>query len=99
MLIVTPCWIEAFGNVVIEALTCGVSVIFCSRGGPASIIKDGERGFLVEPDSINGLIEATKRLDRINRQACRDTAQKVFFLELLGELFEKWFVDILNFQV
>ena len=98
-LIMTPRWVEAFGNVAIEALACGVPVISYSRGGPASIIQDGETGFLVEPDSVAGLIEATKRLDRINRQACRDTAQKVFFLELLGELFEKWFVDILNFQV
>ncbi|WP_414620533.1 glycosyltransferase family 4 protein [Calothrix sp. CCY 0018] len=98
-LIMTPRWVEAFGNVAIEALACGVPVISYSRGGPASIIKHGETGFLVEPDSVTGLIEATKRLDRINRQTCRDTAQKVFSLEALGERFEKWFVDILNFQV
>jgi UDP-glucose:tetrahydrobiopterin glucosyltransferase len=98
-LIMTPRWVEAFGNVAIEALACGVPVISYNRGGPASIIKDGETGFLVEPDSITGLIEATKGLDRINRQTCRDTAQKVFSLEALGERFEKWFVDILNFQL
>ncbi|MBV6623745.1 MAG: glycosyltransferase family 4 protein [Rivularia sp. (in: Bacteria)] len=95
-LIMTPRWVEAFGNVAIEALACGVPVISYSRGGPASIIKNNETGFLVKPDSVSGLIEATKRVEQINRQTCRDTAQKVFSLEVLGERFEKWFVDILN---
>ncbi|MGF1677298.1 MAG: glycosyltransferase family 4 protein [Rivularia sp. (in: cyanobacteria)] len=95
-LIMTPRWVEAFGNVAIEALACGVPVISYSRGGPASIIKDGETGFLVEPDSVTGLIEATKRLDQINRQTCRDMAQKEFSLEILGERFEKWFINTVN---
>ncbi|MEB3215045.1 MAG: glycosyltransferase family 4 protein [Nostocales cyanobacterium 94392] len=95
-LIMTPRWVEAFGNVAIEALACGVPVISYSRGGPASIIQDGKTGFLVEPDSITGLIEATKRLDQINRQTCRDTTQKEFSLEVLGERFEKWFINIVN---
>jgi len=95
-LIMTPRWVEAFGNVAIEALACGVPVISYSRGGPASIIQDGKTGFLVEPDSITGLIEATKRLDQINRQTCRDTAQKEFSLKVLGERFEKWFINIVN---
>ena len=97
-LIMTPRWVEAFGNVAIEALACGVPVISYSRGGPASIIQDGETGFLVEPDSVAGLIAATKRLNQINRQTCRESAEKLFSLEALGERFEKWFVDILNFQ-
>ena len=97
-LIMTPRWVEAFGNVAIEALACGVPVISYSRGGPASIIQDGETGFLVEPDSVAGLIEATKRLNQINRQTCRDSAQKMFSLEALGERLEKWFMDILSFQ-
>ncbi len=98
-LIMTPRWVEAFGNVAIEALACGVPVISYSRGGPASIIKDGETGFLVEPDSVAGLIEATKRSGQINRQTCRNTVQNLFSLEVLGERFEKWFIDILNFQL
>ncbi|MEM7714114.1 MAG: glycosyltransferase family 4 protein [Cyanobacteria bacterium P01_A01_bin.68] len=97
-LIMTPRWVEAFGNVAIEALACGVPVISYSRGGPASIVKDGETGFLVEPDSVSGLIEATKRLNQISRQTCRDSAQKMFSLEALGERLEKWFMDILSFQ-
>jgi len=48
----TPRWMEAFGNVAIEALACGVPVIAYRRGGPAEIVQDGQTGFLVEPDSV-----------------------------------------------
>ncbi|MEM7554789.1 MAG: glycosyltransferase family 4 protein [Cyanobacteria bacterium P01_A01_bin.84] len=95
-LIMTPRWVEAFGNVAIEALACGVPVISYSRGGPAEIVRDGETGFLVEPDSVPGLVDAVSRLDRINRQACRQQAETEFSLEALGIRFEKWFQDILN---
>lgn len=98
-LIMTPRWVEAFGNVAIEALACGVPVISYTRGGPASIIQDGKTGFLVEPDNIAGLIEATKRLGEINRQTCRNVAQTEFSLEALGERYENWFIDILNFRL
>ena len=46
-LLMTPRWIEAFGNVAIEALACGVPIIAYRRGGPAEIVRDGETGFLV----------------------------------------------------
>jgi UDP-glucose:tetrahydrobiopterin glucosyltransferase len=61
----TPRWVEAFGNVAIEALACGVPVIAYRRGGAAEIITDGKTGFLVEPDSIEGLVAAIDRLDEI----------------------------------
>ena len=34
----TPKWNEAYGNVVVEALACGVPVIAYKRGGPLSLI-------------------------------------------------------------
>lgn len=90
-LLMTPRWVEAFGNVAIEALACGVPVISYSRGGPTEIIQDGETGFLVEPDSIPGLVNAIARLDEINRHACRHQAETEFSLEALGSRFETWF--------
>ncbi|MEA5570015.1 glycosyltransferase family 4 protein [Calothrix sp. UHCC 0171] len=95
-LLMTPRWVEAFGNVAIEALACGVPVISYSRGGPAEIIQDGKTGFLVEPDSVTGLIDAVTKLDMINRQACRQQAETEFSLEALGLRFENWFQMILD---
>ncbi|WP_017316152.1 glycosyltransferase family 4 protein [Mastigocladopsis repens] len=96
-LLMTHRWVEAFGNVAIEALACGVPVISYRRGGPAEIVQDGKTGFLVEPDSLPGLVNAVSHLDQINRQTCRASAETEFSLEALGDRFEEWFIQILDF--
>ncbi|MCW6052783.1 glycosyltransferase family 4 protein [Lyngbya sp. CCAP 1446/10] len=95
-LLMTSRWVEAFGNVAIEALACGVPVISYERGGPAEIVRDGLTGFLVEPDSVNGLVSAIDRLDKIDRSACRRQAEVEYNLEAAGDLFESWFKSILK---
>lgn len=95
-MLMTPRWVEAFGNVAIEALACGVPVIAYRRGGPAEIIQDGSTGFLVEPDSVSGLVDAIARLNEINRYTCRTQAETEFSLKALGDRFEQWFQDIIN---
>jgi UDP-glucose:tetrahydrobiopterin glucosyltransferase len=94
-LLMTPRWVEAFGNVAIEALACGVPVISYRRGGPIEIIKDGKTGFLVEPDSVDGLVDAIAHLNQIDRLACRQQAELKYSLEALGSRFENWFKSIL----
>lgn len=94
-LIMTPRWIEAFGNVAIEALACGVPVIAYRRGGPSEIVQDGKTGFLIEPDSINGLVTAMKNIDTIKRIDCRQQAETEYSLTVLGNNFEAWFNKIL----
>lgn len=95
-LLVTPRWVEAFGNVAIEALACGVPVIAYRRGGPAEIVRDGKTGWLVEPDSVDGLVSAIARLDQIDRFACRQQAEAEFSQAALGDRIEQWFWDILS---
>lgn len=95
-LLMTPRWVEAFGNVIIESLGCGVPVISYRRGGPAEIIQDGKTGFLVEPDRVPDLINAIARLDEIDRQACRHQAETEYSLQALGDRFENWFYKILH---
>ncbi len=93
-LIMTPRWIEAFGNVAIEALACGVPVISYARGGPTEIVRDGHTGFLVEPDSIQGLIAAIKKLNTIDRWACRQQAEQEYSIQAWGHQLEEWFTAI-----
>lgn len=95
-LIMTPRWIEAFGNVAIEALACGVPVIAYRRGGPAEIVRDGKTGFLVKPDSVNGLVTAMQNIDSIKRIDCRQQAETEYSLTVLGDNFEAWFDKILD---
>ncbi len=93
-LLMTPRWIEAFGNVAIEALACGVPVISYRRGGPMEIINEGKTGFLVEPDSVAGLVGAINRINEIERFDCRQQAEEEYSLMALGERFENWFNKI-----
>ncbi|HEY9810758.1 MAG TPA: glycosyltransferase family 4 protein [Halomicronema sp.] len=95
-MLMTPRWVEAFGNVAIEALACGVPVISYRRGGPVEIIQDQKTGFLVEPDSIDGLVNAINNLDKINRYDCRKQTEKEFSLTALGDRMEQWFQKILT---
>ncbi|MCC5623531.1 glycosyltransferase family 4 protein [Nostoc sp. CHAB 5715] len=95
-LLVTPRWVEAFGNVAIEALACGVPLIAYHRGGLTEIVQEGKTGFLVEPDSVQGLVEAIKHLDEIDRYACRQQAETNYSLEAMGDRVEQWFQKILK---
>ena len=95
-LLVTPRWVEAFGNVVIEALACGVPIIAYHRGGPAEIVQSGKTGWLVEPDSVDGLVEAIHKLPKIDRQVCRQQAEQEYSLTAFAQRLEQWFDRILS---
>ena len=93
-LLMTSRWVEAFGNVVIESLACGTPVITYNRGGPAEIITDGQTGFVVQPDSVQSLVEAVDRIDRIDRRLCRQVAEEKFSLEAMGDRLEQWLTSV-----
>jgi UDP-glucose:tetrahydrobiopterin glucosyltransferase len=93
-LVMTPHWVEAFGNVAIEALACGVPVIAYDRGGPGEIVQSGKTGWLVAPDSIAGLVEAMAKIDHIDRAVCRQEAEVNYSLKALGDRFEAWLLSL-----
>ncbi|EAZ91570.1 hypothetical protein CY0110_13656 [Crocosphaera chwakensis CCY0110] len=95
-LLMTPRWVEAFGNVAIEALACGVPVIAYQRGGPAEIVQDKKTGFLVEPDNISELVDAINQIDQIERKQCRHQAEADYSLKALGDRFERWFYELVE---
>ena len=49
---------EQFGQVLVEAMACGLPVIAVDRGGPAAIVDDPATGWLVPPDEAEALAEA-----------------------------------------
>lgn len=95
-LLVTPRWVEAFGNVVIEALACGVPVIAYERGGPAEIVSHGKTGWLVKPDSVAGLVEAIAQLPQINRSVCRQWVETHYSLDAFGDRVDQWLTDVIR---
>ncbi|PZO43817.1 MAG: UDP-glucose--tetrahydrobiopterin glucosyltransferase [Pseudanabaena frigida] len=95
-LLMTPRWVEAFGNAAIEAFACGVPVISYNSGGLKEIVRHGKTGFLVEMGSVSGLIEAISQLDQIDRFTCRQQLEAEYSLEVWGDRLEKWFDNLIT---
>ncbi|MBM3656955.1 MAG: glycosyltransferase family 4 protein [Actinobacteria bacterium] len=91
-LIMVHRWVEAFGNVAIEALACGVPVITYDRGGPAEIVRDGATGFVVPADDVVAVAAAVERVDAIDRLRCRADVRERFSAESFAARVEEWLV-------
>ena len=89
-LVNTPKWNEAYGNVVVEALACGVPVVAYDRGGPGELVRSGCTGWLVPPDDVAALTEALKRVDSIDRTLCRSWAEEHASCEVFSQRVESW---------
>lgn len=89
-LLMTPRWVEAFGNVAAEALACGVPVVAYARGGPAEITVDGLTGFVVAPDDVEAAAAAVGRLGAIDRAACRRRAEAEYSTTALARRAQAW---------
>ncbi|NUN63925.1 glycosyltransferase family 4 protein [Pseudanabaena biceps] len=95
-LLMTPRWIEAFGNAAIEAFACGVPVISYRSGGLTEIVRDRQTGFLVDMGDVSGLIDAISQLDQIDRLACRQQLEAEYSLEVWGDRLERWFEQLVS---
>jgi UDP-glucose:tetrahydrobiopterin glucosyltransferase len=95
-IVMTPKWVEAFGNVAIEAMATGVPVIAYARGGPAEIIIDGVNGWLVEPDNIEALADAVGRVHELDRAACRASAIEHHSTEAFAARVDRWVHSVIR---
>jgi len=96
VLLNTPKWNEAFGNVVVEALACGVPVASYARGGPGELIQEGSNGALAEPDVVASLVAACQRALAIERQQCRRWAEQHASLAGLATRVEAWLAALMG---
>jgi glycosyltransferase involved in cell wall biosynthesis len=55
---------EQFGQVLVEGMACGLPCVAVDAHGPATIVDDGETGWLVPPDDEDALCEALVELVR-----------------------------------
>jgi len=89
-------WEEPFGLVMIEAMACGTPVIAFGRGSVPEIVKDGRTGFIIEPGDIDGMVKAVKKIDQIDRMACRRHVEENFTIERMVEKYEKIYKKIIK---
>ncbi|MGD0365661.1 MAG: glycosyltransferase [Bryobacteraceae bacterium] len=88
--LVTPHWIEAFGNTVIESLACGTPVVAYDRGGPAEIVEQGRSGILVPYESsVAGLIAGVREAVKLDRRMAAARAME-FSFDQMADRFEAW---------
>tara|TARA_Y100001978_G_scaffold69382_1_gene62322 strand:- start:206 stop:1282 length:1077 start_codon:yes stop_codon:yes gene_type:complete len=95
-LINTPKWNEAYGNVVVEAMACGVPVVAYNRGGPGEIIKHGETGFLVKADDKESLLFYLNQVDIINRKRCREWVENNASSNIFAEKVVTWLKRVIK---
>lgn len=72
-------WDEPFGLVVLEAAGSGTPVVAMNRGAIPELVVDGETGYLV--DDLEAMVEAVRRVDRIDPSRCRAHACANFGVE------------------
>ncbi len=92
----TPKWNEAYGNVVVEALACGVPVIAYKRGGPSEIIQHGKTGYLVDPDDKKNMLSYVEIIEKIKRQKCREWVEKNASLDIFANKVVNWLNKLMN---
>jgi len=90
VMLVTPRWIEAFGNTVIESMACGTPVVAYDRGGPSEIAEQGRSGILVPQEAgVQGLVEGVREAARLDRRVPRARAEEFSFVRM-ADRFEAW---------
>jgi glycosyltransferase involved in cell wall biosynthesis len=55
---------EAFGNVLAEAMACGIPVVGSRSGGIPEVVEDGTTGLLADPEDPASFADAIERLAR-----------------------------------
>ena len=90
VLLNTPKWNEAYGNVVVEAMACGVPVVAYRRGGPGELVEPGVNGLLVAADDVAALAQAVLASGSIDRRHCRHWAETHASRAAFAERIERW---------
>jgi glycosyltransferase involved in cell wall biosynthesis len=76
-------WPEPFGLVMIESMACGTPVIAYPCGSVPEIVLDGISGFIAS--DVASAVAAVKRLDEIDRRACREHFELNFSAERMTQ--------------
>ncbi|HEY3068438.1 MAG TPA: glycosyltransferase family 4 protein [Methylomirabilota bacterium] len=79
-------WPEPFGLVMIEAMACGTPVIASRAGSVPEVVTPGRTGFIA--DTVDGLVDAVKRVHDLDRAECRRAAERRFSVARMADGYE-----------
>jgi len=92
----TPKWNEAYGNVIVEALACGVPVVAYKRGGPSEIIQHGQTGYLADPDDKKNMLSYVEIIEKIKRHKCREWVEKNASADIFANKVVNWLNKVIH---
>jgi glycosyltransferase involved in cell wall biosynthesis len=91
---------EQFGQVLVEGMACGLPAVAVDAHGPATIVEDGETGWLVPADDEDALAEALVQVvaddaERRRRgEAAYETAREKYSWPALVERLARVYDDV-----
>ncbi|MDD5110459.1 MAG: glycosyltransferase family 4 protein [Patescibacteria group bacterium] len=89
-------WEEPFGLVIAEAMACGTPVISFPHGSVPELVKNGVTGYIVK--TIPEMVRAVKKIDTLDRAACRAWVERKFSTEKMVDGYEQAFNRIVGQQ-
>lgn len=89
-------WPEPFGLVMVESMATGTPVIAFRNGATPEVISHEKTGFVV--DSAEEMVEAVKRADTIDPEACRREAEERFSTRRMVKDYERAYRKMLELE-
>ena len=87
-------WDEPFGMTFVEAMASGTPVIAFKRGSAPEVIINSKTGYLVK--NVDEMANAIKKIDFIDRKACRDHVEENFTVDRMVDGYEAVFASIIK---
>lgn len=87
-------WPEPFGLTLIEAQACGCPVVAFNLGSIPEVVQHGVTGYVVT--NLKQMVEAVRKIDEIDRAACRAWALEKFSTARMADGYEAIYQKILQ---
>jgi len=84
---------EPFGLVLVEANSCGTTVIGSRDGAIPELLLDGVNGFVC--DSVDEMVEAVRKIDTIKPENCRKLVEQNFSRAIMSQRYLDLYRSIL----
>ena len=88
-------WPEPFGLVLAEAMACGTPVVAFPGGAVEEIVVDGVTGFICRTRTLDEMVEAVRRVDQLDRAACRRHVEQHFSSVAMADAYEAIYRQVL----
>ncbi|MDO8583229.1 MAG: glycosyltransferase family 4 protein [bacterium] len=89
-------WPEPFGLTMIESMATGCPVVALNQGSIPEVVRDKKTGFVVR--DVEEMVEAVKKIDKIDRRVCRAYALKNFNSNIMAKKYLDVYYGLIKSQ-